>query len=69
LPSHASDLLSARLQAIGGARTFTSQDSQRCQLLTNDAAVRVEETRCAVDLPWLYPPFPASCPFRSIMAH
>jgi hypothetical protein len=32
LPSHASDLLSARLQAIGGARTFTSQDSQPCQL-------------------------------------
>src|SRR5215472_438648 len=27
LPSHASDLLSARLQAIGGTRTFTSQDS------------------------------------------
>jgi hypothetical protein len=30
---------------------------------------RVEETRCTVDFPWLYPPFPASCPFRSIMAH
>jgi hypothetical protein len=37
LPSHASDLLSARLQAIGGARTFTSQDSQPCQQLTNDS--------------------------------
>jgi hypothetical protein len=34
LPSHASDMLSARLQAIGGTRTFTSQDSQPCQLLT-----------------------------------
>jgi hypothetical protein len=30
---------------------------------------RVEEARCTVDFPWLYPPFPASCPFRSIMAH
>jgi hypothetical protein len=39
LPSHASDMLSARLQAIGGARTFTSQDSQPCRLLTNDADV------------------------------
>ena len=27
LPSHASDMLSARLQAIGGTRTFISQDS------------------------------------------
>ena len=34
LPSHASDILSARLQAIGGTRTFTSQDSQPCRLLT-----------------------------------
>ena len=32
-PSHASDILSARLQAIGGTRTFTSQDSQYCRLL------------------------------------
>ena len=30
---------------------------------------RVEETRCTLDFPWLYPPFPASCPFRSILAH
>jgi hypothetical protein len=36
LPSHASDMLSARLQAIGGARTFTSQDSQPCRLLRWD---------------------------------
>ena len=34
LPSHASDILSARLQAIGRTRTFTSQDSQPCRLLT-----------------------------------
>jgi hypothetical protein len=34
LPSHASDTLSARLQAIGGTRTCTSLDSQRCRLLT-----------------------------------
>jgi hypothetical protein len=34
LPSHASDMLSARQQAIGGTRTFTSQDSQFCRLLT-----------------------------------
>src|SRR5437762_4811270 len=33
LPLHASDMLSARLQAIGGARTLTSQDSQHCRLL------------------------------------
>ena len=33
LPSHASDMLSARLQAIGGTRTFISQDSQPCRLL------------------------------------
>jgi hypothetical protein len=32
------------------------------------SALRVEEARGAVDFPWLYPPFPASCPFRSIMA-
>jgi AraC-like DNA-binding protein len=32
-------------------------------------ARRVEEARCSGDFPWLYPPFPASCPFRSIMAH
>jgi hypothetical protein len=35
LPSHASDMLSARLQAIGGTRTFISQDSQPCRLLPN----------------------------------
>src|SRR5215469_11408654 len=39
LPSHASDMLSARLQAIGGTRTFTSQDSQLCRLLTPLQAV------------------------------
>jgi hypothetical protein len=39
LPSHASDMLSARPQAIGGTRTFISQDSQPCRLLPNDAAV------------------------------
>jgi hypothetical protein len=33
LPSHALDKLAARLQAIGGARTFTLQDSQHCRLL------------------------------------
>jgi hypothetical protein len=41
LPSHASDMLSARLQAIGGARTFISQDSQPCRLLPNDADVSI----------------------------
>jgi len=39
LPSHASDMLSARPQAIGGTRTFISQDSQPCRLLPNDADV------------------------------
>ena len=33
LPPHASEMLSARLQAIGGTRTLTSQDSQHCRLL------------------------------------
>jgi len=33
LPWHALDKLAARLQAIGGARTFASQDSQPCRLL------------------------------------
>src|SRR5215472_14868929 len=35
----------------------------------SNACRRVEETRCTLDFPWLYPPFPAACPFRSIMAH
>jgi hypothetical protein len=35
LPSHASDIISARLQAIGGTRPFISQDSQPCRLLPN----------------------------------
>jgi hypothetical protein len=39
LPSHASDMLSARQQAISGTRTFISQDSQPCRLLPNDADV------------------------------
>ena len=30
-------MLSARLQAIGGARTLTSQDSQHCRLLLHAA--------------------------------
>jgi hypothetical protein len=33
LPPHALDMLPARLQAIGGTRTFTSLDSQPCRLL------------------------------------
>jgi hypothetical protein len=36
LPPHASDVLPARLQAIGGTRTFTSLDSQPCRLLSWD---------------------------------
>src|SRR5260370_12261762 len=32
-------MLSARQQAIGGTRTFISEDSQPCRLLPNDAAV------------------------------
>jgi hypothetical protein len=41
LPSHASDMLSARQQAISGTRTFISQDSQPCRLLPNDADVSI----------------------------
>src|SRR5260370_33152190 len=33
LPSHAADMLAIRIQAIDGARTSTSQDSQLCRLL------------------------------------
>ena len=33
LPPHASDMLSAQLQAIDGTRTLTSPDSQPCRLL------------------------------------
>ena len=34
LPPHAPDLLTVRIQAIDGTRTFTSQDSQPCRLLS-----------------------------------
>src|SRR5262249_5691757 len=50
----------------------------RCRILpspaTNNSAspivtiCRVEDARCTLDFPWRCPPFPASCPFRSIMA-
>jgi hypothetical protein len=33
LPPHAPDMLAARIQAIGGAGTFTRPDSQPCRLL------------------------------------
>jgi hypothetical protein len=33
LPPHAPDLLTVRIQAIDGTRTFTSPDSQPCRLL------------------------------------
>src|SRR5437762_8735827 len=33
-------MLSARLQAIGGARTLTSQDSQHCRLLLLSGLLR-----------------------------
>ena len=54
-------------------------NSGRCRILPSACSdtsasqrwtiCRVEETRCTLDFPWLCPPFPASCPFRSIMAH
>ena len=34
LPLHAPDILTVRIQAIDGARTFTLPDSQPCRLLT-----------------------------------
>jgi hypothetical protein len=34
----------------------------------NRTSLRVGERRGAVGVPWLCPPFPASCPFRSTMA-
>src|SRR5262249_30655566 len=30
---------------------------------------RVRDAGWLLVFPWLYPPFPASCPFRSVMAH
>ena len=51
LPSHASDMLSARLQAIGGTRTFISQDSQPCRLLPNDADVSIALPKSTVSFP------------------
>src|SRR5712692_8821356 len=33
LPPHAPDILTVRIQAIDGTRTFASQDSQPCRLL------------------------------------
>src|SRR5437660_8516611 len=41
LPSHASGMLAARLQAIGGTRTFTSQDSQHCRPAPYSLLVRL----------------------------
>jgi len=32
-------------------------------------SLRVEETQWAVGFPWLCPPFPVSCAFRSTMVH
>jgi len=34
LPPHAPDMLTVRIQAIDGTRTFTSLDPQPCRLLT-----------------------------------
>jgi len=52
LPPHASEMLSARLQAIGGTRTLTSQDSQHCRLLIPHAgfsgASRTASTVCRI---------------------
>src|SRR5215469_3450396 len=56
LPSHASDMLSARLQAIGGTRTSTSQDSQLCRLLTPLPSFSERDSR---NSPW---PFARSAP-------
>jgi hypothetical protein len=43
-PPHAPDILSARLQAIGGTRTFASLDSQPCRLLI--PLSRLSPSRC-----------------------
>ena len=40
LPPHAPDLLTVRIQAIDGTRTFTSQDSQPCRLLPTSCRFR-----------------------------
>jgi hypothetical protein len=37
------------------------------RVLIKAVSLRVEENRHAVGLPWRYPSFPASCPFRSTM--
>jgi len=41
-------MLAARLQAIGGTRTFTSQDSQYCRLLHQRPSLLTLRRRCSV---------------------
>ena len=43
LPSHASDMLSVRRQAIDGTRTLTSLDSQLCRLLLPPQALCIRQ--------------------------
>jgi hypothetical protein len=48
---------------------FANLDAELEQFAVDPgSALRVEEARGAVDFPWLCPPLPASCPFRSILA-
>src|SRR5215472_11746781 len=56
----------ANVYTNGTSETFLGEFIQGHR---QEVVRRVEETLCTVDFPWLYPPFPASCPFRFIMVH
>ena len=59
IPSHASDMLSARLQAIGRTRTFTSQGSRHCRLLLSNEGFN--PSRCAISVPYASVPYALKC--------
>jgi len=52
LPSHASDMLSAWLQATGGTRTFTSLGSQCCRLLLISVNPSLRAWAPVTAVPW-----------------
>src|SRR2546421_5456432 len=64
---------SGRYRILPSARLNTSASGRRNDFGADPHGLfpccgRVEEVRGAVDSPWLSPPFPASCPFRFIVA-
>ena len=53
--------------SLNGTDTYYTQGNVRYRNSQPQCprSLRVEESRQAVGFPWLCPPFPASCPFRS----